>query len=190
MAAKRAKTAKYFQKIFYTPYFRVYTHHDPIGVQLGGALKNIIAIAVGIADGMEMGTNARAALITRGLAEISRIGLKMGADPSTFLGLSGIGDLVLTCTGDLSRNRNVGLKLGRGLKLEEIIRDMKMVAEGILNTKSAYQLTRKLSVRTPIISGMYQILYEGVSLTEAVDKILSTEPKDEFEPFQAHGHRA
>ena len=184
VAAKRAETAKYFQKTFYTPYFRVYTHHDPIGVQLGGALKNIMAIAVGIADGMEMGTNARAALITRGLAEISRIGLKMGADPSTFLGLSGIGDLVLTCTGDLSRNRNVGLKLGRGLKLDEIIRDMKMVAEGVLNTKSAYHLTRKLGVRAPIISGMYQILYEGVSLTEAVDRILSTEPRDEFEPFQ------
>ncbi len=183
VAAKDAETAKTFQKIFYTPTFRVYTHHDPIGVQLGGALKNIMAIAVGIADGMEMGTNARAALITRGLAEISRIGVKMGADPATFLGLSGMGDLVLTCTGDLSRNRNVGLKLGRGMKLSEIVRDMKMVAEGVVNTKSAYQLTQKLGVRAPIISGMYSILYEDTPLQNAVKTILSTEPKNEFESF-------
>ncbi len=183
LASKNPETALYFQKIFYTPTFRVYTHHDPIGVQLGGALKNIIAIAVGIADGMELGANARAALITRGLAEISRIGKKMGADPSTFLGLSGMGDLVLTCTGDLSRNRNVGLKLGKGQKLNEIVRDMKMVAEGVLNTKSAYQLAQKLNVRAPIITGMYRILYENMPLSEAVEKILSTEPRDEFESF-------
>jgi glycerol-3-phosphate dehydrogenase (NAD(P)+) len=182
MASASPPTAKYFQAIFTTPYFRVYTHHDPIGVQLGGALKNIMAIAVGIADGLEMGTNARAALITRGLTEISRIGRKMGADPSTFLGLSGMGDLVLTCTGDLSRNRNVGLKLGRGQSIDEIVRDMKMIAEGVLNTKSAYQLTRKLDVRAPIITGMYQILYEKLPLGKAVTKILSTEPKGEFEP--------
>ncbi len=182
MASTSPQTAKYFQTIFTTPDFRVYTHHDPIGVQLGGALKNIMAIAVGIADGLEMGTNARAALITRGLTEISRIGRKMGADPSTFLGLSGMGDLVLTCTGDLSRNRNVGLKLGKGQSLDEITRDMKMIAEGVLNTKSAYQLTRKLNVRAPIITGMYQILYEKLPLEEAVTKILSTEPKGEFEP--------
>jgi len=181
VASKNPETARYFQKIFAAPHFRAYTHHDPIGVQIGGALKNIMAIAVGIADGMEMGTNARAALITRGLAEISRIGKKMGANPSTFLGLSGIGDLVLTCTGDLSRNRNVGLKLGQGLKIEEITRDMRMVAEGVLNTKSAHQLTEKLGVRAPIISGMYHLLYEGMPLKEVVDRILSTEPGEEFE---------
>ena len=181
VAARNTETAKYFQNIFYTPTFRAYTHHDPIGVQLGGALKNIMAIAVGIADGLEMGTNARAALITRGLAEISRIGIKMGADSATFLGLSGMGDLVLTCTGDLSRNRNVGLKLGKGMKLDEIVRDMKMVAEGVVNTKSAYQLTRKLGVRAPIISGMYHILYEGIPIEKAVEEILSSEPRNEFE---------
>lgn len=180
IASKNMETAKYFQKIFTTPHFRAYTHHDPIGAQVGGALKNIMAIAVGVADGMGMGTNARAALITRGLAEISRIGLKMGADPATFLGLSGIGDLVLTCTGDLSRNRNVGLKLGKGQKIEEITRDMRMVAEGILNTKSAYQLIQKIGARAPIITGMYQILYEGLPINEAVRKILSTEPGLEF----------
>ncbi len=181
IAAKNMETARHFQRIFNTPYFRVYTHHDPIGVQLGGAIKNVIAIAVGIADGMGMGTNARAALITRGLAEISRIGRKMGAHTSTFLGLSGMGDLVLTCTGDLSRNRSVGLKLGKGFKLDEIIHDMKMVAEGIQNTKSAYQLTCKLNVRAPIISGMYQVLYENIPLEEAVERILSSEPRDEFD---------
>jgi len=181
VASKDMEVAKHFQKIFYTPYFRTYTHHDPIGVQLGGALKNIIAIAVGIADGMEMGTNARAALITRGLAEISRIGSKIGADPPTFLGLSGMGDLVLTCTGDLSRNRNVGLKLGKGMKIEDIIRNMRMVAEGVITTKSAYQLTRKFKVRAPIISGMYQILYKKTPLENAVEKILSAEPRGEFE---------
>jgi len=181
IASRNPETARYFQKIFRTPNFRAYTHHDPIGTQIGGALKNIMALAVGIADGMEMGTNARAALITRGLAEISRIGRKMGADPSTFLGLSGIGDLVLTCTGDLSRNRNVGLKLGRGQKIEEITRDMRMVAEGVLNTKSVYELTQKIEVRAPIISGMYKILYEGMPLKDAVALILSTEPGEEFE---------
>ena len=182
VASSNIDTARYFQGIFTTPYFRVYTHHDPIGVQLGGALKNIMAIAVGIADGLEMGTNARAALITRGLAEISRIGQKMGAESSTFLGLSGMGDLVLTCTGDLSRNRNVGLKLGKGLSLDEIVRDMEMVAEGVINTKSAYRLVKKLGVRAPIITGMYQILYEKMPLEKAVEKILSTEPRREFEP--------
>ena len=183
VASKNPDTAKYFQKIFATPHFRVYTPHDPTGVQLGGALKNIMAIAVGIADGLEMGTNARAALITRGLAEISRIGQRMGADASTFLGLSGMGDLVLTCTGDLSRNRNVGLKLGQGMNLDEIVRDMQMVAEGVLNTRSAYQLTQKLGVRAPIITGMYQILYEKMPLGEAVKRILSSEPRSEFEPL-------
>lgn len=181
VASKNPETAKYFQKIFTAPHFRAYTHNDPIGVQIGGALKNIMAIAVGVADGLGMGTNARAALITRGLAEISRIGKKMGADPATFLGLSGIGDLVLTCTGDLSRNRNVGLKLGQGKRIEEITGEMRMVAEGVLNTKSAFRLTQELGVRAPIISSMYRILYEGLPLEDAVRGILSTEPGEEFE---------
>ncbi len=181
VASRRTETALYFQNIFHTSFFRTYTHHDPIGVQLGGALKNIIAIAVGIVDGMEMGTNARAALITRGLAEISRIGDKLGADPTTFLGLSGIGDLVLTCTGNLSRNRNVGLKLGRGLTIEEITKNMRMVAEGISNTRSAYQLVKKLNVRAPVITGMYKILYQNTSLERALEEILSSAPKGEFD---------
>ena len=175
------KDEDFVTQIFTAPHFRAYTHNDPVGVQIGGALKNIMAIAVGVADGLGMGTNARAALITRGLAEISRIGKKMGADPATFLGLSGIGDLVLTCTGDLSRNRNVGLKLGQGKKIEEITGEMRMVAEGVLNTKSAYRLTQKLGVRAPIISSMYRILYEGLPLEDAVRGILSTEPGEEFE---------
>ena len=127
--------AQELQKIFSTGYFRVYTSPDIIGLEVSAALKNIIAIAAGICDGLNFGMNARAALITRGLAEISRFGIKLGADPATFYGLSGMGDLVLTCTGDLSRNRTVGLKLGRGQKLDQILAEMAMVAEGVKNRK-------------------------------------------------------
>ncbi len=140
------------------PWFRCYSNTDVIGVELGGALKNVIAIATGISDGMEQGHNARAALMTRGLSEITRLGVKMGAEPTTFLGLSGMGDLLLTCTGDLSRNRRVGLALGRGRKLDEIIAELGEVAEGIRTTRAACQLAKRLEIDMPIAHMVRQVL--------------------------------
>ncbi|RME63149.1 MAG: NAD(P)-dependent glycerol-3-phosphate dehydrogenase, partial [Nitrospirae bacterium] len=148
------------QEVFNTSTFRVYTHTDIIGVELGGALKNVIAIAAGIADGLGLGYNARAGLITRGLAEIVRLGVAMGAEPVTFSGLSGIGDLVLTCTGALSRNYTVGYKLGQGRKLREILSEMKEVAEGVETTASAKALAEKHGVEMPIVQEVYRVLYE------------------------------
>ena len=156
------------QQVFSTDKFRVYTNSDVPGVEVGGALKNVIALAAGVSDGLGFGHNTRAALITRGLAEIARIGVAMGADALTFSGLAGMGDLVLTCTGDLSRNRTVGIALGQGRKLDDILGDMNMVAEGVKTTLSAYQLARKLGVETPIIDQMYGLLYEGKDARQAV----------------------
>jgi glycerol-3-phosphate dehydrogenase (NAD(P)+) len=151
------------------------------GVQLGGALKNIIAIAAGASDALRFGHNARAALITRGLAEITRLGVAMGADPLTFAGLAGMGDLVLTCTGDLSRNRTVGLKIGKGMSLKEITGTMNTVAEGIKTTRSAYHLSRKLGVDMPITTQVYEILYEGKAPKDAVKELMTRELKSEQE---------
>ena len=173
------KLAKSIQELFSSDYFRVYTNPDVTGVELGGAVKNIIAIAAGIADGLEFGTNARAALITRGLAEMSRLGKAMGANPKTFMGLSGMGDLVLTCTGDLSRNRQVGLKLGHGQKLYDILDQMKMVAEGVKTTKSVYDLAKKLKVELPITDQVYSILYEDKDPSLAVKELMSRDLKEE-----------
>lgn len=173
------KLAKSIQELFSTDYFRVYTNQDVIGVELGGAVKNIIAIAAGIADGLNFGTNARAALITRGLAEMSRLGKAMGANPKTFMGLSGMGDLVLTCTGDLSRNRQVGLKLGHGKKLYEILDQMKMVAEGVKTTKSVFDLAQKLKVELPITEQVHSILYEDKDPSLAVKELMARDLKEE-----------
>ena len=173
--------AEMLQTIFSTEFFRVYTSDDLVGVQLCGALKNVIAIASGAADGIGFGLNARAALITRGLAEITRLGVAMGANPMTFAGLSGIGDLVLTCTGDLSRNRMVGIKIGQGMRLEEITRDMNMVAEGIKTSISAYQLGKKIGVDMPIINQVYQILYQGKEPRSAVRELMTRELRKEME---------
>ncbi len=140
------------------PWFRCYSNTDVLGVELGGALKNVIAIATGIGDGMQQGHNARAALITRGLAEITRLGVKMGANSTTFLGLSGMGDLLLTCTGDLSRNRRVGLALGRGQKLDQIIAELGEVAEGVRTTRAACRLAEKVGVEMPIADMVRQVL--------------------------------
>lgn len=167
------------QHVLFSEKFRVYTSTDVIGQELGGALKNIIAIAVGICDGLGYGTNTRAALITRGLAEISRMGIKMGADPLTFSGLGGLGDLVLTCTGDLSRNRSVGLQLGRGWTLAAILEDMNMVAEGVKTTKSAWELARKNGVEMPILEQIYAVLYQGKSCQDAVSSLLSRDRREE-----------
>ncbi len=172
--------ARKLQKIFSTRFFRVYTSTDKIGVELGGALKNVIAIAAGITDGLGFGHNTRAALITRGLAEMIRLGVKMGAQPLTFAGLSGIGDLLLTCTGDLSRNRTVGLKLGQGKTLSEILENMKMVAEGVATTKSVYNLAKKMEVDMPIATSVYRILFEGKKPMEALRELMERELKAEL----------
>jgi glycerol-3-phosphate dehydrogenase (NAD(P)+) len=152
---------------------RVYTNTDVIGVELGGAVKNVIAIAAGICDGLGFGHNARAALITRGLAEMKRLGQAMGAEAETFSGLAGMGDLVLTCTGDLSRNRTVGFKLGQGMRLADILAEMRMVAEGVKSAESVYQLARNLQVEMPIVEKTYQILHENKPAREAVTELMA-----------------
>ncbi len=181
VASSSIETAKLFQNVFFTERFRVYTSTDVIGQELGGALKNIVAIAAGICDGLGYGTNTRAALITRGLAEITRLGVKMGANPLTFSGLGGMGDLVLTCTGNLSRNRTVGLKLGQGQKLKDILADMEMVAEGVKTTKSAWTLARREEVDMPILEQVYQVLYEDKPCEQAVRDLLQRDQKQEMD---------
>lgn len=180
VASSDIKQARVFQQTFFTEFFRVYTSTDVIGLELGGPLKNIIAIAAGICDGLGYGTNTRAALITRGLAEITRMGVKMGANPLTFSGLAGMGDLVLTCTGDLSRNRQVGLMLGQGKTLSDILAEMKMVAEGVKTTKSAWLLSRKIGVDMPILEQIYQVIYADKPCAEAVRDLLSRDQKEEL----------
>lgn len=179
IASKNQELAKQLQKVFSTPYFRAYTNSDVLGVELGGALKNVIAIAAGISDGLDFGHNTRAALITRGLAEISRLALKMGANALTLSGLAGLGDLILTCTGELSRNRSVGIKLGKGMELTNILRDMKMVAEGIKTTKAAYDLSKKMEVAMPITEQVYYILYQNKNPKEAVTELMTRDLKVE-----------
>ena len=179
-AAVDPQTAVECQSAFTTSFFRVYTSNDVVGVELGGAVKNVIAIAAGASDGLGFGHNSRAALITRGIAEIARLGARLGADPRTLAGLAGMGDLVLTCTGDLSRNRQVGLRLGKGEKLSEILADMKMVAEGVRNAKSVYQLSQKLGVEMPITEQIYRLLHEGKSAHQVVVDLMTREAKPEI----------
>ncbi|MDM8523584.1 NAD(P)H-dependent glycerol-3-phosphate dehydrogenase [Desulfococcaceae bacterium HSG8] len=179
VASKSQDVAEFVQRIFATPFFRVYTNDDVIGVELGGSVKNVIAIAAGIIDGLGLGLNTRAALITRGLAEIRRLGVRLGADSMTFAGLAGIGDLVLTCTGDLSRNHTVGKKIGEGHRLEEILSEMQMVAEGVKTSKSVYNLSRKLDVEMPISHETYHILYDDISPKEAVYRLMTRDLKHE-----------
>ena len=179
LGCKDKSAARAIQDLLSTEMFRVYTNKDVRGVELGGAFKNIIAIASGISDGLGFGTNARAALITRGLAEMSRLGVAMGAQAQTFMGLSGMGDLVLTCTGDLSRNRQVGLKLAAGHKLLDILGQMKMVAEGVKTTESVHALAQKYKVELPITNQVYQVLYEGKDPLTAVRELMHRELKSE-----------
>ena len=171
--------AKALQHIFCTERFRVYASTDVIGLEISAALKNIVALAAGICDGLGYGLNTRAALITRGLAEITRLGVYLGAEQSTFPGLSGLGDLVLTCTGDLSRNRSVGIQLGKGKKLQQILAEMDMVAEGVKTTKSVYDLTRPMNIEMPILEQVYLILYENKECSLAVKDLLARELKQE-----------
>ncbi len=180
-ASAEIGAAEKVQSVFATPYFRVYTNTDVVGVEIGGAIKNVIAIAAGVIDGLGLGLNTRAALITRGLTEIQRLGRRMGADPRTLAGIAGVGDLILTCTGDLSRNHTVGKKIGEGLSLEEILAEMRMVAEGIKTAQSVYNLARKLEVEMPICQEMYAILYEGTSPEKAVYRLMTRDLKQELE---------
>lgn len=169
------------QELFSTPFFRSYTSSDVTGLEICAAMKNVVAIAAGIGDGLGYGLNSRAALITRGLAEITRLGVKLGAHPLTFSGLGGLGDLVLTCTGGLSRNRNVGLKLGEGKTLEQTLSEMTMVAEGVRTTKSCYNLARKNGVEMPILEQTYQVLYENKECRLAVQELFQRSLKEEID---------
>ena len=178
-AAVSEDVARRVQEAFTTSYFRVYRNDDVIGVELGGAIKNVIAIAAGISDGLGFGCNTRAALITRGLAEMTRLGIAMGAQAATFAGLAGMGDLVLTCTGDLSRNRSVGIQIGQGRQLAEILGEMRMVAEGVKTTESAYNLAQKLGVEMPITEQMYKMLYQDKPAREAVLELMTRNLKAE-----------
>ncbi|PIE63880.1 MAG: glycerol-3-phosphate dehydrogenase [Desulfobacterales bacterium] len=179
VAFKNEAAAVAVQQLFSTEYFRTYTSSDVMGLEINGALKNVIAIGAGISDGLGFGLNTRAALITRGLAEMSRMGAAIGADKATFAGLGGLGDLVLTCTGNLSRNRSVGLKLGEGKSLDQILAEMTMVAEGVKTTKSCYNLAKQLGVDMPILDQMYQVLYENKPCAAAVNDLFSRELKKE-----------
>ncbi|XDD43084.1 NAD(P)H-dependent glycerol-3-phosphate dehydrogenase [Leptospira sp. WS60.C2] len=179
IASKNEATAKRVQEIFSFTYFRTYWTPDVVGVEVGGALKNVIAIAAGVADGLGFGQNTRAALITRGLNEITRMGIKMGADPMTFLGPSGMGDLVLTCCGEASRNRTVGFRLGKGEKLKEILASMNEVAEGVKTTLSTKNLADKLGVEMAITQEVYRMLYEDKDPKEVVKALMSRDLKRE-----------
>lgn len=180
LACQNPETGLLLQEIFNTSYFRVYTHRDIIGVEIGGALKNVIAIASGISDGLGLGHSARAALITRGLVEITRLGEVMGADKRTFSGLSGLGDLVLTCTGPLSRNYSVGVKLGQGMKLADIISSTRSVAEGVATAQSAFELSKKYDVEMPIVERVFNVLYQDENPAIAVDSLMTRALKSEF----------
>jgi len=179
IAAHHEKVAQRVQAALQTETFRTYTSVDVIGVEMGGALKNVIAIAAGISDGLGFGLNARSAVITRGLAEISRIAVALGANPLTLMGLAGLGDLVLTCTGDLSRNRRVGIELGKGRSLEEILGEMTQVAEGVKTARSARDLSRKVGVELPICDQVHAIMYEGKSPRRALAELMTRAPKRE-----------
>lgn len=167
------------QEAFSGPTFRVYTSPDPIGVEVGGSIKNVIAIGAGVIHGMGLGHNVTAALITRGLAEMTRLAVAMGGRAQTLAGLAGLGDLVLTCTGDLSRNRMVGTELARGRKLDEIVGSMNMVAEGVKTTEAAVELGRRFGVEMPITEQMYQMLYHRVSPREAIRRLMERSLKGE-----------
>jgi glycerol-3-phosphate dehydrogenase (NAD(P)+) len=172
-------TAKIVQSAFMVPHFRVYVSTDLRGVELGGSLKNVIAIAAGIVDGANLGDNTKAALMTRGIAEITRIGVALGAQVRTFGGLSGIGDLMVTCMSRHSRNRYVGVEIGKGRKVPEILEQMVMVAEGVATTRSAYELARKVGVEVPIINEVHRILFEGKDPLVACYNLMTRDPKEE-----------
>ncbi|MBI3615323.1 MAG: NAD(P)-dependent glycerol-3-phosphate dehydrogenase [Candidatus Omnitrophica bacterium] len=178
-ASDDAALAKQVQVLFTTERFRVYTSTDVVGVELGGSLKNVIAIACGASDGLGFGSNTKAALVTRGLVEMARLGVAMGAKPETFSGLSGLGDLITTCFSSHSRNRGVGEQLGKGIPIGKVTQGMEQVAEGITTAKSAFALSQKHRVEMPITSAVHQVLYEGKSPKEAVRNLMLRDPKPE-----------
>jgi len=179
-AAYSTRTAKIIQETFLTPMFRVYVNNDVIGVEIGGSVKNIMAIAAGIVDGAELGDNAKAALITRGLHEMKRMGQMLGAHSDTFSGLTGMGDLIVTCTSSHSRNRSVGFRIGQGEKLDDIINSMNMVAEGVKTTKSVKDWAEKNNVEMPITQAVYSVLFENMDPRDALYKLMTRDPKDEI----------
>ena len=180
IAAEDAETAKRAQAAFASPYMRAYTTNDVVGIELGGALKNVLAIGAGISEGLQFGHNARAALITRGLAEMARMGMKLGANPLTFAGLGGVGDLILTATGELSRNRKVGLLLGQGKTLAQIREEMDQVAEGIKTAVSVEHLAKRMGIEMPLCHAVYAVLYESKDARQAVIELMTRELKDEL----------
>ncbi len=179
-AAYSTRTARLIQDTFLTPMFRVYINNDVIGVEIGGSVKNIMAIAAGVIDGAGMGDNAKAALITRGLHEMKRMGVMLGAHTDTFSGLTGMGDLIVTCTSKHSRNRSVGQQIGEGKKLDDIIKSMNMVAEGIKTTKSVHDWAEKNQVDMPITKAVYSLLFEGTDPKDALNALMTRDPKDEI----------
>src|SRR5262245_61548187 len=179
VAARSESVAHGVQEALSTPNFRIYTSRDVVGVQVGGAVKNVIAIAAGISDGLELGANSRAALITRGLAEMTRLAVRMGGEPLTLSGLAGLGDLVLTCTGDLSRKRKVGVDIGRGHKIGEILAGMRMIAEGVRNTGTVFQLANRLHVEMPIVEQMQLVINDGKDPMAAVRDLMQRSLKAE-----------
>lgn len=180
VAAQDEAVAFAFQDALHAPMFRVYTSRDPIGCEVGGALKNVLAIAAGACDGLGLGTNARAALVTRGLAEMARLGVALGGDPLTFMGLSGVGDLILTTTGALSRNRTLGLKVAEGLDPAAFVASQRTVAEGYWTAKAAWQLAERHGVDVPITEQVYRVLHEGRPLLEAMQSLMAREQKEEL----------
>jgi glycerol-3-phosphate dehydrogenase (NAD(P)+) len=180
-ASLDADAARVTQQTFSTSAFRVYTQRDVIGVELGGSLKNVMAVATGIADGLQLGFNARAALITRGLAEMTRLGVKLGADPATFAGLAGVGDLVLTCTGSHSRNRSVGIEIGRGATLSEVLQGRETVAEGVTTTESARALAAREGIEMPIVNAVHRVLFEKQPARWALVELMTRDLKGEHE---------
>lgn len=185
LAGEDQELVRRLQHLFLTPSFRVYAGSDVIGAQVGGALKNVMAIAAGVIDGLALGHNARAALITRGLAEMIRFGVALGADGRTLYGLSGLGDLALTCTGPLSRNHTVGVRLGHGETLEEIQRDTYSVAEGVRTSRAALGLAARLQVEMPIVQEVAAVLFEGKPPDQAVRDLMNRTAKEEVEPVSA-----
>jgi len=181
LASKDEKFLKMASPILHSSYFRIYDSNDILGVEIGGALKNVIAMVAGAVDGLNLGNNARAAVITRGLSEIAEIGVKMGASPLTFMGLSGLGDLILTCTGDLSRNRQFGFRMAKGESKISVLRSLGGVVEGIATTQSAYKLTKKLNIKTSLLMTTYQVLYQNLPISEALETLLNGQQSTEFD---------
>ncbi len=187
LASRGGRAAREVQPLLHSSAFRVYSSSDPIGVQVGGAVKNVVAVAAGACDGLGLGSNARAALITRGLAEITRLGVALGADPLTFLGLAGVGDLILTCTGDLSRNRTLGAKVAEGVDPQAYLASQRSVAEGFFTSAATWALAQKLGVDMPITENVFHVLHKGRPLAEAARMLVSRGFKEELAGIRSRG---